>query len=133
MARYNRHSPYLTQETPLTIAKQYLELPVLQRNWLISPPGSPVVGWEQVEEDPPNAATLHEEIQSALDRLAAQLGQVQGTEEMSSGFGGKVILDTTDIGGVQVIVHDVDAEAAEMAKGIIPTIGKTPRPPTEDD
>jgi len=135
----------LTQVTPLTIEKKYLEPPVLQRNWLISPPGSPHEGWVQLEEDPPNSTTLHDDIQAALDRLAQDLGQeddVNDVEEVNGKKSGKVILDTSHTGGVQVVVHDWDSdhEMPEFGgRGIRETrtsaaiIGKTPRPPTDDE
>lgn len=40
-------------------AADHLEVPSSGRNFLISPPGSPPVGWQQVEEDSPNTATWH--------------------------------------------------------------------------
>ncbi|KAF8638789.1 hypothetical protein AX17_001848 [Amanita inopinata Kibby_2008] len=47
----------------------YLRPPALEKNFLISPPGSPPVGWEQVKEDPPNATPLAEDLMSMLRRL----------------------------------------------------------------
>lgn len=35
-----------------------LQVPQFERNLLISPPGSPFEGWEQIAEDPPNQAIL---------------------------------------------------------------------------
>lgn len=43
-----------------------LEVPALEKNWLISPPGSPPVGWTQIREDPP---IKHEELYAALATL----------------------------------------------------------------
>ncbi|GAA5966797.1 hypothetical protein JCM8115_002273 [Rhodotorula mucilaginosa] len=40
-------------------AAHHLEVPSSGRNFLISPPGSPPVGWQQLEEDSPNTATWH--------------------------------------------------------------------------
>ncbi|TNY20736.1 Proteophosphoglycan ppg4 [Rhodotorula diobovata] len=37
-----------------------LEVPASGKNFLISPPGSPPVGWEQIEEHAPNQRTFHE-------------------------------------------------------------------------
>ena len=112
---------------------------MLQRNWLISPPGSPQEGWVQIEEDPPNSMTLHEDIQAALDRLAQELEQTEDEDAHEADDPrGNVILDTTSLGGVQVIVHDWDSKASSDSefggKGIRATktsaavIGKTPRP-----
>ena len=107
---------------------------------MISPPGSPKEGWIQIVEDPPNTATLHNDIQAALDRLAHELGH-KSDDEGEDETQGKVILDTTSSGGVQVIVHDFDA-IAELGEGIggngiretrtsAAAIGKTPRPPVD--
>ncbi|BGP29802.1 hypothetical protein JCM10296v2_001548 [Rhodotorula toruloides] len=45
-----------SQTTPAT----HLEVPSSGKNFLISPPGSPPVGWEQIEEDEPNRRVWHE-------------------------------------------------------------------------
>ena len=138
------------QNTPLTLEKKHLEPPVLQKNWLISPPGSPQEGWVQIEEDPPNNVTLHEDIQAALDRLAMELEQrSHENEDADDKTKGHVILDTTGEGGVQVVVHDWDAihdtasdESDEegaglggrgigMVKATSLALGHTPRPPVE--
>jgi len=131
--------------------KKFLEPPVLEKNWLISPPGSPKEGWVQIQEDPPNSVTLHEDIQSALDRLAAALEQdLEGAWSNKNSKEGDVILDTTSLGGVQVIVQNWDArkeeeeeEESDDGKEFLESdlrnirtsavIGKTPRPPVDDD
>ena len=46
--------------------------PVLERNFLISPPGSPPVGWEQTREEPPNEVAFAEDLQRALEQLREQ-------------------------------------------------------------
>lgn len=120
--------------------KKLLEPPVLQRNWMISPPGSPTEGWVQVEEEAPNSVTLHEDIQAALDRLANQYDQKPDEEEPEEdNCQGKVILDTTSHGGVQVIVHDWDSRelfddefgGSGIHQTNVAAIGRTPRPPLE--
>jgi hypothetical protein len=88
------------------VEKKFLEPPGLERNWLISSPGSPKEGWVQVKEDPPNSVTLHEDIQSALDRLAEALGQEMGATIKKDSKEGNAILNTTSLGGVQVIVQN---------------------------
>ncbi|KAG0145069.1 hypothetical protein CROQUDRAFT_716286 [Cronartium quercuum f. sp. fusiforme G11] len=47
-----------------------LKPPASDKNFLISPPGSPPVGWEQVEEDAPNKATLAEDLCQRLRFLS---------------------------------------------------------------
>ena len=105
---------------------------------MISPPGSPTEGWVQVEEEAPNPVTLHEDIQAALYRLATQYGQKPDEEKPEDDkCQGKVILDTTSHGGVQVIVHDWDSRepsddefgGSGIHQTSVAAIGRTPRPP----
>ncbi|GAA6026763.1 hypothetical protein JCM8097_005844 [Rhodosporidiobolus ruineniae] len=44
---------------PSTTSQVLLTVPSSGKNFLISPPGSPPVGWEQTEEDKPNQAVFH--------------------------------------------------------------------------
>ncbi|GAN10894.1 calcipressin [Mucor ambiguus] len=44
-----------------------LQVPQFQRNLLISPPGSPFDGWEQIEEDAPNQAVLASDLMHAAE------------------------------------------------------------------
>ncbi|KAI8991849.1 Calcipressin [Mycotypha africana] len=44
-----------------------LQVPQFQRNLLISPPGSPFEGWEQIEEDAPNQKVLASDLMHAAD------------------------------------------------------------------
>ncbi|KAI0303319.1 Calcipressin [Multifurca ochricompacta] len=52
----------------------HLRPPPIEKNFLISPPGSPPVGWEQVTEDPPNAAPLADDLIAALRKLQLAAG-----------------------------------------------------------
>jgi hypothetical protein len=88
---------------------------------------------------------LHKDIQAALDRLARNLGQEEEEEtHETADHRGNVILDTSSLGGVQVIVHDWDSmgeyEDDEFGgRGIratrthAPVIGKTPRPTVDSE
>lgn len=49
---------------------EYLPVPDTDKNFLISPPGSPPIGWEQIREDPPNVDTLAEDLAKALEGLS---------------------------------------------------------------
>jgi calcipressin-2 len=131
----------------LILEKKFLEPPVLEKNWLISPPGSPQESWVQLREDPPNSVTLHDDIQAALNLLAHQIGQeLDGTERKEDSKEGNVILDTTDLGGVQVVVQNWDAHETEeegdeeeiqefdiRRTRTSAVIGKTPRPANRDE
>ncbi|QRV86829.1 calcipressin [Ceratobasidium sp. AG-Ba] len=63
-----------------------LAVPALEKNFLISPPGSPPVGWEPVVEDPPNRDALAADLMEALRRL--ELSREGGVEVLVSGEGG---------------------------------------------
>jgi calcipressin-2 len=131
----------------LRLEKKFLEPPVLEKNWLISPPGSPQENWVQIREDPPNSVTLPDDIQTALNLLAHKMGQeLDETERKEDSKEGNVILDTTDLGGVQVVVQNWDAHETEQegSEEDVPefdirntptsaVVGKTPRPPTRDE
>ena len=88
--------------------------------------------------------TLHEDIQAALDRLTQELGQTEDEDAHETNDPRRnVILDTTSLGGVQVIVDDWDSMGSSDdefgGKGIRATrtsaavIGKTPRPPSDSE
>lgn len=77
---------------------QLLKPPPLEKNFLISPPGSPPVGWEPIREDPPNSATLAEDLVTALNRLKCR--EKRGSRE--------VLLEPEDGIGVGVYVEDCD-------------------------
>ena len=86
----------------------HLQVPAQPKNFLISPPGSPPIGWEPVREDPPNAAALASDLVAALTRLQLQQGprrtsdgkQVlmspDNTDDVSQGKGLLVLLEDTD-------------------------------------
>ncbi len=84
----------------------HLRPPAIEKNFLISPPGSPPVGWEQVSEDPPNAAPLAEDLIAALHKLQLAKDGVPGGREM--------ILDPEDGVGIGVYVEDCDLEDMSM-------------------
>ncbi|KAF7294580.1 hypothetical protein MIND_00994500 [Mycena indigotica] len=87
-------------------AANYLQPPKVDKNFLISPPGSPPIGWEQVREDPPNAAPLADDLIAALRRL-----QVHDREK-SGGL--EVLIDPEDgDAGVGIYVEDCGSDDDE--------------------
>jgi hypothetical protein len=79
----------------------YLKPPAVEKNFLISPPGSPPVGWEQIREDPPNSTPLADDLMAALHKL-----KIQEEEDERCNF---EILLHPDEAGVGVFVEDCDA------------------------
>jgi hypothetical protein len=59
-------------ETEIRESPFHLRPPIPERNFLISPPGSPPVGWVPVKEDPPNESPLAQDLMDALERVKAQ-------------------------------------------------------------
>ncbi|KAL0078605.1 Calcipressin [Phycomyces blakesleeanus] len=59
---------YFGQHNPINpdLALSRLQVPDLERNFLISPPGSPFEDWEQTLESPPNKAVLASDLSHAL-------------------------------------------------------------------
>lgn len=90
---------YALPRTPLDVGTVHLRPPEAERNFLISPPGSPPEGWEPIVEDGPNTAPLADDLRRALEAL-----------QLSSrrrGTGPELILDE---GGVRVEVEDADTK-----------------------
>ena len=83
----------------------YLRPPVNEKNFLISPPGSPPVGWEQTREDPPNATPLAEDLVRALRSLKL----AQDREHHSPGV--EVLIEPEETGGIGIYVEDCDGGA----------------------
>ncbi|KAJ6473247.1 Calcipressin [Mycena sanguinolenta] len=93
------------QSTDLIPEANYLRPPDIEKNFLISPPGSPPVGWEPIREDPPNATPLAEDLMAALRKL--QLSE--------KGSGLEVLLEPEEgDSGVGVYVEDCDGEEEEQ-------------------
>ncbi|KLT44922.1 Calcipressin [Cutaneotrichosporon oleaginosum] len=96
---------YSLPPTPLDSETDHLRPPEHERNFLISPPGSPPEGWEPIAEDGPNMAPLADDLKRALESLQLQAkGRDRGT-------GPEVIIDG---GGVRVEVEDTDTAETEV-------------------
>jgi len=86
--------------------ENYLRPPAIEKNFLISPPGSPPVGWEPIKEDPPNATPLADDLIAALRKL-----QVHNQKRSSR----EILLEPEDGVGVTVYVEEcgVDEDGIE--------------------
>jgi len=90
--------------------EHYLCPPVQERNFLISPPGSPPVGWEQIQEDPPNATPLADDLIAALRKLELQRNRGSGPE---------VLLEPQEGVGIGVYVEDCADDMEVEQKEIV--------------
>ncbi|WFD06430.1 hypothetical protein MVES1_001775 [Malassezia vespertilionis] len=61
-------------------SKQYLEPPEPEREFLLSPPGSPPVGWEPQLEDGPNKEALAFDLIAALQKLLVNSEETKAEE-----------------------------------------------------
>jgi len=105
-------------------SEHFLRPPQHEKNFLISPPGSPPVGWEQVREDPPNATPLAEDLIHALRKLEID-AQFQKTK-VDGQRGLELLLapeESTD--GISVYVEDCDMAEEEDEEEITIDIEET--------
>jgi len=84
----------------------YLQPPPIEKNFLISPPGSPPVGWEQVKEDPPNQTPLAGDLMTALKKLELQEKRMQESGPL------EVLLHPEE-SGVGVYVENCDMDSSD--------------------
>ncbi|EKM56089.1 uncharacterized protein PHACADRAFT_257155 [Phanerochaete carnosa HHB-10118-sp] len=91
-----------------------LRPPRLEKNFLISPPGSPPVGWEQIQEDAPNSSPLADDIIAALKKL-----QVEREDKSSA----EMLIEHENDEGIAIFVEDCDADVGDQ----------TAEQPPEDD
>ena len=79
----------------------HLAPPAIEKNFLISPPGSPPVGWESLREEAPNHAPLADDLITALRKL--QFPQPSGRPGSPSL---SVLIEPEEGPGVGVYVED---------------------------
>ncbi|OCH88250.1 Calcipressin [Obba rivulosa] len=108
MRIYNQEPFIIDQPLVDGVDTNFLRPPPLEKNFLISPPGSPPVGWEQTREDPPNATPLAEDLVRALRSL--QLAQ-----EREHHAGVEVLIEPEETGGIGIYVEDCDGGAGGRA------------------
>jgi hypothetical protein len=95
-------------------SEHFLQPPALEKNFLISPPGSPPIGWEQVREDPPNATPLAEDLIHALRKLEVD-AQFRNTK-VEGQRGVELLLAPEDSAdGISVYVEDCDIEEEDIS------------------
>lgn len=86
-----------------------LRPPALEKNFLISPPGSPPVGWEQIREEPPNNTPLADDLIVALRKLQIQ--------RESQGHGAVAVLIEPQEGvGISICVEDCSGDDLPAAQ-----------------
>lgn len=110
--RVYRHDPTPLSPTDGEEGNHYLRPPKVEKNFLISPPGSPPVGWEQIREDPPNSTPLAEDLMVALQKLHLQQGAHHHNE---SGF--EVLIEPDEgEAGIGIYVEDCDRGSEEQTE-----------------
>ena len=150
----NRCRVYFGEPTPIEIVDQHLAAPQFQKQFFISPPPSPPMGWEMRNEDPPNKAVYADDLASALAKLHAKPGARGDLSpvEMDEGMiGGTKEARKTRSGSSTVVYHPGDHgdnpslpavtvedttvkaedEDTDMAMGETKTLAHTARPPVE--
>uniref|UniRef100_D8PU63 Calcipressin n=1 Tax=Schizophyllum commune (strain H4-8 / FGSC 9210) TaxID=578458 RepID=D8PU63_SCHCM len=106
---------HVAAEPIILRVERQLAPPRPERNFLISPPGSPPVGWEQAQEEPPNSAPLAEDLIHALKAL-----QIKQEEATQTQRGAVTLLDPAEQGGagVGVFVEDCDVPSEEEEESL---------------
>ncbi|TCD63978.1 carbohydrate-binding module 1 protein [Steccherinum ochraceum] len=107
--RVYRHDHTPLSPTDGEEGNHYLKPPPIEKNFLISPPGSPPEGWEQIREDPPNPTPLAHDLMSALQKLHLQQGGSHQPDES-----GVSVLVRPEEGeaGITIYVEDCDGDTS---------------------
>jgi len=105
-------NPVIPRGTTWIPHTAYLQPPAVEKNFLISPPGSPPVGWEQIREDPPNPTPLAEDLIVALKKLKTH-------EDTYRKPSFEQLLDPRDGPGVGVYVENCDGPEDDFSVDII--------------
>lgn len=137
---------YYDHDTPLTllptgeyavtqavdIPRPFLEPPAPEKEFLLSPPGSPPVGWEQQKEDRPNTQALSDDLIKALQKLSMEQ-EVPEAEKA----GTSTLFQGSDQAVPGVILHATESRTSsssrpsgiERVKATKDSMRPTPRPP----
>ena len=148
----NRVRVYFGQETKMDPGDQHLRAPPSQKQFFISPPPSPPMGWEMRNEGPPNREVHAEDLATALSKLHARNPAPDdwqdGTEQQPQGkttFSGNrqrsgsstVVYDPQDHGHSPdlpaIAVEDTSATPDPLTpmEGVEKKFIHTARPPVE--
>lgn len=107
-------NPIIETSSDSTIPEaNFLRPPQLDANFLISPPGSPPVGWEPLKAVATNATVLPDDLAAALRRL-------QTSANINA-----VLLDPHEGSGVGVYVQHCDGDKEEEIPEEMWTYGQT--------
>lgn len=137
---------YYDHDTPLTllptgeyavtqavdIPRPFLEPPAPEKEFLLSPPGSPPVGWEQQKEDRPNTQALSDDLIKALQKLSMEQ---EAPEAEKAGI--STLFQGSDQAVPGVILHATESRTSssscpsgiERVKATKDSMRPTPRPP----
>lgn len=116
----------------LEISKPFLEPPAPEKEFLLSPPGSPPVGWEQQKEDLPNTQALSDDLIKALQKISMEQ-EAQETEKAST----STLFQGSDHAVPGVILHASEPSTSpslrpsgiERVKATKDSMRPTSRPP----
>ena len=98
---------------------RYLKPPAHEKNFLISPPGSPPEGWEQIREDPPHPTPIAHDLMHALQRLhlaRQEKGSIEVLIPPEEGPGIGIYVEDCD-GAPDIQVSGADSEEHEWSYG----------------
>lgn len=149
---------YFGQETKISLSdeERYLRAPKSQKQFFISPPPSPPMGWEMRDEEPPNKEVHAEDLAAALAKLHARPTadealkeddegrpyasgmNVQRRQRSGTGVSQVVVYDPQDYGhspglpaiAVEDTSEEVDGEKMEEVEKTSKFV-HTARPPVE--
>lgn len=108
-----------------------MHVPPLERNFLISPPGSPYLGWEQTKEDGPCEGGILEFSASGSTLANSSISEIASVEQMDNVMQVQFNTVHPEFDLPVIIVEDVDAndDAATLPRQKM-RIPQTSLPPT---
>ncbi|GAA5920230.1 hypothetical protein JCM1841_000431 [Sporobolomyces salmonicolor] len=124
--------PSLPVPLPTSLSSTLLSVPPLSKNFLISPPGSPPVGWEQIEEEAPNTQVWHEGDEPGEGPTEGTMMSEKWADELVRALRFLSVESNADEDAEdEELEHDDDAEGQSVegtTQLILPSSLDTPRP-----